>query len=92
MPAFVAWLLWGIGSMLASWLGRVLFTLGLSIVASEWATPSFMAMIQAQTSGITGDILAFIAWLRVDDFIAVVITAVGIRKASEVSIRKRASS
>ncbi len=93
MPAIAAWILYGLGVMIATWVGRLLLTFGLSIVVTEITVPSLMALLQQQTGGLPGTMLSLLAYWRLDDAFAVIVVAISLKRLSHaVSIGLRATN
>ena len=89
MPAFVAWLVWAIGSALVSWVVRVLLGFGVGLVATEVALPPLRAWLVTYFNGMPSTIVSLLGYMGVDRGLTLILSALVIAAASRVSLKKR---
>lgn len=89
MPALIGWLLHGIGAALVTWVGRVLLSFGVAVTTYSVAVPEMLGYIQGQFAGVPADIVSMLAYMNVDKFMTLILSALAVRWASAVHLKKR---
>jgi type II secretory pathway component PulF len=89
MPVFVAWLLAGIGSALASWVARLIFSFGVSMVFTSVALPPLRSYLAGMTSGLPATTIQLFGYMGIDKGLTMILSALVIAAASRVSLRKK---
>lgn len=82
MPALVAWLLGGLAWAASNAFFKLIGVLGISFVITEFVAPDWIGFLGSLTSGLPNHIAAAMSWMRIDDGIVVVLSALGVRFAS----------
>lgn len=85
---FGGWIVRKLYDAAGSLVAKVLSVLGVHLAVQEFALPSMMAQVQSYFSGVPGDLAAHIGALRVDDGISLILSALAVRSAVRVVLRK----
>ena len=78
MQFFIAALLGGLSSVMASLVGRALLALGMTFVTYKGvnvATDQLVAMMKSSFAGFDGDAGSFVQWLWVDKALSLVVSS-----------------
>lgn len=92
MPVFVAWLLAGIGSALASWATSLLVAFGLSVVTYTVAVPALKGFLISQFAGVPSAWVELIGYMQVDKAMTMILSAAVVGGISRVTVGRRAPS
>lgn len=71
------------------WIAYILGTLGLYFFVSEPLADYGLSWVQSKFAGVPGTVLETLYYLDVDNYLSAVFSAMAIRKAGEISLRKK---
>lgn len=69
--------------------GKLLWLLGITLVANEFATPVFTSLIAGNLMGLPSEWVSFIGLTKLDQGITIILSAVAIRMLDQVRIKRR---
>jgi hypothetical protein len=92
VPAIVAWIVWGIGSALVSWVVRIVLGFGLAVVTTTVALPPLRAFLVAHVSGLPSTTVQLLGYMGVDKGLTMILSAMAIAFSGRVALRARANS
>lgn len=82
MPVIAQWILAGLAWALTSAVGKIMTTLGLAFVVSEFVVPDWIDWLSGLAGGTPAFVLDMLGMFRVDDAITVIMSALGVRAAT----------
>jgi hypothetical protein len=93
MPVLAQWILAGLGWALASGVGRIMTTLGLTFVMVEFVAQDWLTVIAGLWGGVPGFILGMAGFYRIDDVITIIVSAVAVKVGTGLikGVRKNAA-
>jgi hypothetical protein len=86
MPILVGWLLWGIGSALASWVVRLFLTFGVAVVTTTYALPPLKAWLLSYVGGLPSNTIALIGYMGIDRGLSLILSALVIAASARIAI------
>lgn len=88
MPALVGWLIAGVGSALASWLARVVFGFGLSVVAYKVALPPLRSYLAGFVGAMPPTAFHLFSYMGIDKGLTLILSALVVSAAARVGMAK----
>jgi hypothetical protein len=85
-PVFIGWLISALGSAIGSFIFRATTFLGVNLAAYEFAVEPLITYVQAVWVGLPGDLVAYLAFFRVDQFLTIVLSAMAVRVGMRVAV------
>lgn len=86
---FGQWIWFYLFFYLSGLIGKILWLLGITLVANQFATPYFTGIIAGQMLGMPAEWVSFVGLLKLDQAITVMLSAVAIRMLDQVKIQRR---
>lgn len=86
---FGAWIWFHLFLYLGGLIGKILWLLGITLVANEFATPVFTSLIAGSLMGLPSEWVSFIGLTKLDQGITIVLSAVAIRMVDQVRVKRR---
>lgn len=86
---FGQWLWFYLFFYLSGLIGKILWLLGITLVANQFATPYFTSTIAGYLLGMPAEWVAFVGLVKLDQAITVILSAVAIRMLDQVKVQRR---
>lgn len=86
---FGAWIWFHLFLYMGGLIGKMLWLLGITLVANEFATPVFTGLIAGQLMGLPSEWVSFIGLTKLDQGITIILSAVAIRMIDQVRVQRR---
>lgn len=86
---FGKWLWFHLFLYMGGLIGKMLWLLGVTLVANQFATPVFTGLIAGSLMGLPSEWVSFIGLTKLDQGITIILSAVAIRTVDQIRVQRR---